>query len=717
MVKLGGDGASEAQEQVRSSLGSSEELSEGQVEAIAELVTSNSSTISDEEGTVLFDRPETWYAVLEQLLGRLSRDRPVVMWLDDVQWGLDALGFSQHLLDHQELNPCPVLVVMTVRDESLLGRDVESLWLDGLLQHPRTESLRVEDLDKLDRLTLVSELLGLEGEVAGEVAERTAGNPLFAVQLVGDWVQRGILVPGRRGYRLEDGATIALPDDLHQVWTGRLDELLGGRPTSDRKALHLAAALGQAVSAVEWAIACGSQESTPSADLVSALVSQRLVRWEGHEGDWAFGNAMLRESLERAAVEAGEWPQINKDIARMLRDRQGPTQDERLARHLLRAGMDEVALEPLLRSIYLRFRKGEYILAGRLLSEFDLAMDRLGMGTAEQRRGTSLLIKARIARKTAEYKTAQELGRQTEVVAKKHGWLGLVARAYLELGSCHQDQFEPEPARELYESALALFRDLDERPGMARALMNLGLSYCYSGSFDLARQSLEESVRLFSGLDDPHGLGSVIEILAGVELSTGRFDQCQMYGERALKIARESASVSLEGRSLLLLGDLQRYQDEPKEGERLYREALRAFRGAGGGLTHITELHVAWAVVEQGRFEEARPLLRHCEQRLAAEGRPHFVAMVHLAQLVCAADEGDWTECLEQWELATDLLEKTGFIDMTIPRLAELAAERMVAAGRVELAKAVYGESLGWWRRLGQQDRVIEAHRVLEGLS
>jgi len=707
----------EALEQIRSSISSSHDLKESEAEAIAELVTSHSASLQDNEGTVLFDRPESWYAVLERLLARLSRDRPVVMWLDDVQWGLDALGFSQHLLDHQEENSCPVLVIMTVRDEALLGRDVESLWLDSLLQHQRTQSLQVNDLGNRDRLTLVRELLGLEGEVAGEVAERTAGNPLFAVQLVGDWVHRGILVPGQRGYRLKEGAEIALPDDLHQVWTERLDGCLLNRPDTDRQALELAAALGQAVSGVEWLGACEQQESTPSRDLVSALVSQRLARWEGNKGDWAFGNGMLRESLERASVDAGRWPAINRGIALMLREGSGATQDERLARHFLRAGMDEIALEPLLKAIYLRLRKGEYVLGGRLLSDFDLAMDRLGLGKAEQRRGTSLLIKARIARKLAEYTRAQELLQQTEAVARQHGWMGLVARAQLELANCHQDQFEPEKARHLYQGALELFREQEEDAGQAWSLMNMGLSYSYSGSYDEARDALEESIRIFQRMDDIHGLGSANEILAGVELSTSRLDRCQDYGERALEISRKTSSVALEGRSLLLLGDLHRIRGDPKHAEQLYREALRAFRGAGGGLTEITKLHVAWSLVEQCRFVEARPMLERCHEALSAEGRPHFVAMVHLSQMVCAADESDWPECEKQLGLACALLDQTGFIDFTIPRLAQMAALRMVEAEQTGTARIIYDMCLGWWRRLGHQDRIVEVQALLEGLD
>ena len=52
---------------------------------------------------------------------------------------------------------------------------------------------------------LVEELLRLDPGLAARVAERTDGNPLFAVQRVGDWVERGVLVPTARGLALDAG--------------------------------------------------------------------------------------------------------------------------------------------------------------------------------------------------------------------------------------------------------------------------------------------------------------------------------------------------------------------------------------------------------------------------------------------------------------------------------------------------------------------------------
>jgi predicted ATPase len=99
---------------------------------------------------------------------------------------------------------------------------------------------------------LVEELLRLEPGLAARVAERTDGNPLFAVQLVGDWVERGVLVPTARGLALEAGEDGRIPDDIHGLWTTRVARVLERHGPDARRALELAAVLGNEVDAAEW---------------------------------------------------------------------------------------------------------------------------------------------------------------------------------------------------------------------------------------------------------------------------------------------------------------------------------------------------------------------------------------------------------------------------------------------------------------------------------
>ncbi len=298
---------------------------------------------------VVFSTPTQRYVLMRRVVERVARRRPVIIWLDDAQWGNDSLGFATYLMRTQTIAPSPVLVLVTTQDEALRSRSLERVQLERLLRQPGTKSLEVAPLLPEDHSTLVQELLGLEGDLAHTVERRTAGNPLFAVQLVGDWVQRGVLEVGNTGFRLRAGEDAVIPDDIHQLVGVRLTRLLDGRPKHYRESLSLAAALGQNVDAEEWLAAGREAGFEIPLELMHDLVRNRLaVR---HEAGWSFAHNMLRESLARTSREAGVWRLHNRACARMLSSRHADSPAliaDRLGRYLLEAGETQEALVPLM---------------------------------------------------------------------------------------------------------------------------------------------------------------------------------------------------------------------------------------------------------------------------------------------------------------------------------------------------------------------------------
>ena len=101
-------------------------------------------------------------------------------------------------------------------------------------------NLVLDPLDSEDTRLLLQSLLRLEGGVAHQLQERAAGNPLMAVQLLGQLVEHGSLIPGRRGFAMQADAMPRLPDTLTGVWRARLPEL----GPVDTAALERAAAFG-----------------------------------------------------------------------------------------------------------------------------------------------------------------------------------------------------------------------------------------------------------------------------------------------------------------------------------------------------------------------------------------------------------------------------------------------------------------------------------------
>src|SRR5690606_12975269 len=273
-----------------------------------------SSTLTTEV-SVQFVSPLERYALLARLLARTSDERPVVVWLDDIQWGHDSLAFVQHVLTQARAS-LPVVFLLTLRGD-LLDEDELLAEKIGILRAlPQTHDVEIEPLTPADNAALVEGLLGLSGALAEQVAARTAGHPLFAVQLVGDWVQRGILEVGDQGFVLTPGAHADLPDDLHALWADRIDRILLDVPDASPRLLECAALLGREVLADELT-ALASHVGVPVPDaLVESLVNRQLAV-PTSEG-WSFAHGMLRESLVRSAREADRWEPLNLAAAAVL---------------------------------------------------------------------------------------------------------------------------------------------------------------------------------------------------------------------------------------------------------------------------------------------------------------------------------------------------------------------------------------------------------------
>ena len=139
------------------------------------------STGENDSPKVRFGSIRERNVLLERFIRRVCWERPVILRLEDVQWGMDSLHFVEHIL---ATNPegLSLLLVMTVRDEALASRPEEHRILQRILSDERSVRVPVTPLSKKDRKTLVDEVLGLERDLAVTVAERTSGNPLFAVR-------------------------------------------------------------------------------------------------------------------------------------------------------------------------------------------------------------------------------------------------------------------------------------------------------------------------------------------------------------------------------------------------------------------------------------------------------------------------------------------------------------------------------------------------------
>ncbi len=676
-----------------------------------------------------FRNPVERFVLIERHLQRMCAERPVIVWLDDVQWGLDALTFVAHVMGpansdsratRRRRGPMPAVFVMTARDDAVAEEQPAAELLAKVLELPGARGLQVGPLSTAEQPQLVRGLLGLEGELATRVERRTAGNPLFAVELVGDWVRRGLLEPGEDGFRLRPGARAELPDDLHTLWSSRVERVLAGRPEPDRVAVELAAVLGAEVDAAEWDQVCRQSGIETPTELVEALLAEHLATTgpEGPKGSWSFGHNMLRESLIRCAAEAYRLEPLHGVCADMLAGKSGQGVAERLGRHLVSASKPAAALDPLAQGISERFDAGDSRTAEVLMGEREGALKDAALSDDDPRQADGPLARVRLLRMRGNFEQAEAGAEAVLAAAKKHGWDDRRAIATQELGRLMWVQGRPELAAHKLADAVQL--SLSDPGRLADCKRVMGLVLMTRGLLEKASGYFEQALAAYEAVDDEVWAAACQMNLGVAVRQAGRLDEARVRVRVAL--ARFTAADCGWGEAECLneLGEVARFDGDLAAAEACYRQALARNVSLGSGDAVFNEINLGLVLSLRGNTAEARAALEAGLETFDSQGRRAFVGVTHALLLPCEAADGDWRRWDYHLTNAQIILDVTGFVDMDVAAALERAGDLAAAAGETKRAVGAYDLAAGQWRGLDREDgqaRVAAAIDVIQSIG
>jgi class 3 adenylate cyclase len=162
-----------------------------------------------------------------------ARIAPTLFIIEDAQW-IDAVSESM-LADFLTAIPhTKSMVLITSRPE-----------YQGVLTRAHgAQTIALGPLGDSDTAALMGELLGSDpsvGELAAIIAERAAGNPFFAEEMVRELVQRGMLHGDRGNYLCHtNAADVAVPATVQAAIEARIDRLTAPA----KQTLNAAAVIG-----------------------------------------------------------------------------------------------------------------------------------------------------------------------------------------------------------------------------------------------------------------------------------------------------------------------------------------------------------------------------------------------------------------------------------------------------------------------------------------
>jgi tetratricopeptide (TPR) repeat protein len=110
------------------------------------------------------------------------------------------------------------------------------------------------------------------------------------------------------------------------------------------------------------------------------------------------------------------------------------------------------------------------------------------------------------------------------------------ANALHAFGVLEQQQGGNERAVDAFEASLDVWRDLDDRYGIARELNSLGVARWAQGETERSRSLLEESAAVARSVGDEHRVAAVMSNLAILDLSVGDPEAAIVWLEEALEI-------------------------------------------------------------------------------------------------------------------------------------------------------------------------------------
>jgi non-specific serine/threonine protein kinase len=160
------------------------------------------------------------------------------------------------------------------------------------------------------------------------------------------------------------------------------------------------------------------------------------------------------------------------------------------------------------------------------------------------------------------------------------------------IASCQGDY---RTARTMFDEALTICRDTDDRHSAANVLINLGTLASDQGDYDSARAFLEESLAIFRALGG-YGTSNALGMLGRVTHGQGDYPGAQALLEKSLAIAREEGHQPYISAALTELGSVARSRGDHDAALALLKEALAIQREAGERLG-MSECLEAFAAV------------------------------------------------------------------------------------------------------------------------
>ena len=219
-------------------------------------------------------------AILRFVQTIASKDRPLVVFIDDVQWADNgSAALLQLLLSDEHIEGLMVIAALRP-DETPAGHSLLQTFKELLDRGVSVDSIELSSLAEADILALVAETLRCSpdhsGDLASMVGTKTDGNPYFLLEFLKSLHEEHLLRFDTSSHEwvwdIEEIRERGITDNVVSLVAGKIDKL----PEMTRQGLHIASCIGNRFDLNTFAAVTG-QTHPQGADALWPAVQEGLI--------------------------------------------------------------------------------------------------------------------------------------------------------------------------------------------------------------------------------------------------------------------------------------------------------------------------------------------------------------------------------------------------------------------------------------------------------
>ena len=520
------------------------------------------------------------FEAVSQFITNISRETPLLVVLDDLQWTDPSSLLLLHYLA-RDVQKTPLLLLGAYRSTDIDAKHPLSPVLSELNREGLPESIRLKRMSLDDVSEMIKNILEQEdvpSEFRKLVYEKTAGNPFFIGEVVKSLKEEDVIFREENRWKIKEVAKIEFPETVKSVLKMRFNRL----DEDCQNVLTMASFIGNDFTLEAMCAVTGIEEDKllklMDKLFKTGLIKEQIVRGEGI---CSFADVLVRDVVYEE-VSPLTRKKTHGVVGRTLENVYVKTIDEHsgeLASHFLESGDKQKALDYFLKA----GDKAAKVYANReACSYFQSALKLLEEKRGEPREKARVLeTLGDIEQLVGEYDLCMKRWNEALLLWKQLDEKEKVAGLHRKMAvTLWRSIGNIEQARMNFDDALKNLEPQPENVELAAIYAARATMSYFTEDMTRARSWAEKALELAKKLNASEAIASSYIDLGLVFDATGETNKAVECQEKALKIALDNGHVTVALRAYIdLAADLPSEENERKLD--CYEKGLELAKKAG----------------------------------------------------------------------------------------------------------------------------------------